>query len=85
MCGGPSVDPLAGAARDAEALAVDALDADAGRACRAGSSSATLETWIGPGRSITPPTRLGALRAGDLSRALVALDHVQPVDVDALA
>ena len=49
-----------------------------------GSTSITLETWIGPSFSITPPTVLGALGVADLLRALVALDDVQALDVDLL-
>ena len=48
------------------------------------SRSITLEMWIGPSRSITPPScRLG-LGAGDLLGAGVALDHVQALDVQPL-
>ena len=80
-----SVEPRAGALGDAEALAVLALDAARASGLPLASSSITLEMWIGPSRSITPPSCSLALGAGDLLRARVALDHVQALDVHALA
>ncbi len=49
-----------------------------------GSSSITFEMWIGPSLLDHAADRLGALSAGDLLRALVALDDVQALDEHAV-